>query len=205
MQNIIHLELDEFQLAIYPNVYSPREDSFLFIDFLKKSRSISQHQFLEIGTGSGIISILLGKHNLNVTNYASDLNYMAALNAKDNLKSNGIENVMIVCTDFFKSFRKNSSPKLVIFNPPYLPDDPEMDPLLSNSEKIQFSGGIHGYETLSELLAVVDCERIISMISSNAISVADYQTMHPQWNIEILDQKSFAFEKIVLISMERGD
>jgi len=205
MEDTIHLELDEFQLVIYPQVYSPREDSYLFIDFLKKSRSIFQQQFFEIGTGSGIISLVLGKQSTNHTHYASDLNYLAALNANDNLKSNGIENVEIVCTDLFRSFRKKSCPKLLIFNPPYLPEDLDIDHLLTDSERIQFTGGIHGYEALNKLLEVVNDGRIISLISSNAISIDEFRKINPKWKVEILDEKSFSFEKIILISIERGE
>lgn len=139
---------------IWKDVYTPSDDSYLLIDYLKEN--IKDNNFdgisienikniLDIGTGSGIITLFLRSVKQEIPKFspelfASDVNEnalkCAKLNEKDNFENPSIN---FIKSDIFKSFPDHLRGKfdLIIFNPPYLP----------SLEKKGSSQGTHGEES----------------------------------------------------------
>jgi release factor glutamine methyltransferase len=105
---------------IAENVYEPAEDTFLLADNLDVHKG---ERVLELGTGCGLLAILAAKVGVQVV--ATDINPAALKCARANAVKHRVED----CIDFrlgdlFEPVVREHF-DLVIFNPPYLPVEPE--------------------------------------------------------------------------------
>lgn len=109
---------EDLELAALHDVYLPAEDSELIaIEALK----IAGGRVLEIGTGSGIVSIACAKKKEVVEVVATDISPSALSCAKGNAKKNGAK-IRFFLGDLFAALPKGIGKfDLIIFNPPYLP------------------------------------------------------------------------------------
>ena len=123
-------------------IYQPAEDSYLLsetlISYLKnKNKDI---QILDMGSGSGIQAKTckkLGFKNILTT----DLNPEAIKHLKK-------QKFKTIKTDLFSNIKKNQKFNLIIFNPPYLPED-KREP---KESKLATTGGKKGYELILKFL-----------------------------------------------------
>lgn len=116
------------------HVYSPREDSNLLQrvveDYMKKFKPT---RVLDMGTGSGIQAITAKKTYTNAEVFGADINPMAIDLATENAKLNSVE-IKFFVSDLFERFQDQKF-DLIIFNAPYLPPEPPLDPIWSGGEK----------------------------------------------------------------------
>ena len=126
-------------------VYEPSEDSFLLLKHVGK---YANGIVLDMGTGSGILAEEAAKTAEMV--YAADIDGKAVDYCKKRFKQKQLKSkkIIVVQSDLFSYFAKKSIKfDLIIFNPPYLPADPN-----SKVKDIALDGGKHGYEVLEEFL-----------------------------------------------------
>jgi release factor glutamine methyltransferase len=102
-------------LEVPAGVYEPREDSVLAADYLSKTKV---KRALEIGCGSGLLSILLAKNGADVT--AVDINPVAVEATKANAKANGTK-IEAFVSDLFSKVKGKFG--LIVFNAPYLREE----------------------------------------------------------------------------------
>jgi len=88
-----------------------------------KLLDISDKNFLELGCGSGIISLFAASKGANVT--ASDINQIAIDSLKEASTKNEIA-LQIVYSDLFENLSDQSF-EYIIINPPYYPKTPQND------------------------------------------------------------------------------
>ena len=127
-------------------IYQPQEDSYLFADFLKKylSKKTTSHKpkatsYLDMGTGSGILSKTASKF-LNKKNIlAADINP----DAVKLLKQEGYNTIK---TNLFSKIKDRFD--LITFNAPYLP----LDPREPKSSQLATTGGKRGDEISVEFI-----------------------------------------------------
>ena len=156
---------DPIILNPFEDVYSPSDDSFLILDFIRSN--ISQEMFdeipikeikyiLDLGTGTGIVAIFLELLNLFPSQiYASDILPNAIKCAQMNEKRNNIENkINYIHSDLFESFPNHlkNSIDIVFFNPPYLPS---IERIKKKSSDHAWDGGIDGLKVLSQFFSQV--------------------------------------------------
>src|SRR3989344_4864863 len=115
-------------------IYEPREDSFLLAKYVEK---YAKGKILDIGTGSGIQAAAARKHSDDVT--AVDIDEEAVEFAK----SKGINAFK---SDLFENVEGKYD--LIIFNPPYLPEEENEDYEISR----QVSGGKTGNEIFERFM-----------------------------------------------------
>ena len=149
------------------NVYSPSDDTFLLIDYFKKTITDSSFDgyslkkvryLLDMGTGTGIIAIylkLLANRliNFNPKIYASDILKEAINCAKKNEKLNVSKGkIHFIHSNLFQSFpaKLHNKFNIIIFNPPYLPALEDNGNNSFSDLDHSWSGGEMGYETLIE-------------------------------------------------------
>ena len=82
-------------------------------------KNLSNPKILEVGTGSGCISIAIGSAKKNANILSVDISAAALKLAKINSKKNNISNVKFEKLDFLRSIPKGQY-DLVISNPPYI-------------------------------------------------------------------------------------
>ncbi|MBL7159998.1 MAG: methyltransferase [Candidatus Aenigmarchaeota archaeon] len=131
----------DIELEIPEGVYEPREDSLLLAGAVK---GICNKNILEVGCGSGLISIILGKEN-KVT--AVDINKEAVLVTKENAERNGIK-AEVFQSDLFE--RVKGKFDLVVFNAPYLQDRDKIEGSETWSNKGTIEKFVKGVEKFLE-------------------------------------------------------
>ena len=85
--------------------------------------NLKQKTFLELGSGTGVISILAAKKDALV--YASDISTTAVENTRFNASENEVE-IDVIKSDLFEKI-PNVQFDYIIINPPYYTKDPETD------------------------------------------------------------------------------
>ncbi len=128
------------------NVYEPAEDSFLFAENLDVPKGA---QVLDVGTGSGILSILAAEKARNVLTI--DLNPYAVQCAKENAKINHmLEKMSFMQADLLTALNENAKFELILFNAPYLPAaENETDSWIGRS----WAGGINGRQVIDRFIS----------------------------------------------------
>ncbi|HLZ15605.1 MAG TPA: methyltransferase, partial [Cyclobacteriaceae bacterium] len=104
------------KVKVYPGVFHPGffySTKFL-IDYLS-TRNLHNQSLLELGCGTGLISIFAAKKGARVT--ASDISRNAVMNATANAESNHVS-VNMITSDLFEGIGPSSFDWIII-NPPY--------------------------------------------------------------------------------------
>lgn len=168
-------------------VYFPSDDSILLATSMKPTDS-----FLEIGCGSGLISIYMAMCGAIVQ--CSDIDPRAVACTNYNAQLNGLD-IHAVEGDMFSAISGKFS--TIAFNPPYLPgEDSEAD--IDDSK--QWYGGNDGLEVARTFLE--QCNKFLKkdgtvyiILSSNT----DIQSLKRQFqdlSFTVVGERSFFFERI---------
>ena len=144
-------------IAEDPEVYPPSDDSILLIESLDV---IPREKVLEVGCGSGVVSIHCAKNGCYVT--AVDVNPRAVELARRNAEANGTD-IRVLESDVYGNV--DGVFDTIVFNLPYLPVDEEG--LLAKA----WSGGPDGLGPLPRLLEgapdhLVPDGRVVVVVSS---------------------------------------
>ena len=115
-------------------IYNPEEDSFLL---LKHVKEYAKGKVLDVGTGSGILAEEALKYTKDVL--AVDIN-------EESIKLCKGKNINAIKSDLFSNVNERFD--LIIFNPPYLPEDRLED----EETKRTVSGGKAGYELIERFI-----------------------------------------------------
>ena len=157
------------------SVYCPSDDTFLLIDALE---ILPGERALEIGCGSGLVSLHLAKAGATVT--AVDVNFEAAICAK---AAAGVKG----CFD------------LIVFNPPYCRGEG------SEVSDLAWAGGRTGTETLGRFLEQAPAHlnasgRIVVIVSSD-MEQAPLKEMLDPFNAKELRAQHLFFEELRVLEL----
>ncbi len=110
------------EIEVDRNVLIPRPETEELVDFIVRSQSSARppKEILDIGSGSGCISIALAKAFPEATVAGIDVSKPAIEMAKRNAEKNSIPNVEFYKYDILRSVPKKKF-DLVVSNPPYIP------------------------------------------------------------------------------------
>ncbi|MCX6710164.1 MAG: methyltransferase [Candidatus Woesearchaeota archaeon] len=186
----------------YADVYEPREDSCLI---RKHIRKLSKGAVLDMGTGSGILALEASKSKRAGKVYAVDLNRKAIAFALKNSKGKRIE---FLYSDLFSCFKKKKILfDLIIFNPPYLPEDEnEQDDLLKKA----LCGGKKGFETIERFMVeagdyLKNSGKILLLFSSLTGKEKVEEIISDNLFVfRKIDEQSFDFESIFVYLIEKS-
>ncbi len=135
-------KIDGLNIVIPNSVYDPAEDSFL----LAENTDIKLNEkVLEIGSGSGYVSIYLAKKNPSAEFFSIDLNYIASKTTLINSINNSVK-LNITTGDLFDSLIEKPFFDVILFNAPYLPV------INNNKESIAWAGGHDGLEIIERYI-----------------------------------------------------
>ena len=139
----------------------PRPETELLVDeVLKRVPKETTMRFVEVGVGSGIVSIMLAKHLPNARFIATDISKEALRVASENIKRHHLqERIKLVHTDLLEGIDTDNIDYLVS-NPPYIQNDFSLESNLSYEPQNALFGGEVGDEIIKALLNVVLKKRI---------------------------------------------
>ena len=113
---------DNICIKVHPDVFPPQLtlSTTILLGFVA-NLDLKNKTFLELGCGSGIISLLAAKNGANAT--ASDINQTALDFLETNASKNNLK-LKITYSDLFGNL-KNQTFDYIIINPPYYPKTPK--------------------------------------------------------------------------------
>jgi len=166
---------------------------------LEQIKKYAKGIVLDMGTGSGIQAIEAAKTSSLVI--AADINEDAIEYAKEEAKN--INNIKFIQTDLFSNLENyKHSFNLIIFNPPYLPNDERI-------KDIALDGGKEGYELTERFFNDVndylkEDGKILLLFSSltNKEKVDEIIKKH-NFKHTLLDSKKMFFEELYVYLVEK--
>tara|TARA_Y100000310_G_C20641706_1_gene794319 strand:- start:315 stop:821 length:507 start_codon:yes stop_codon:yes gene_type:complete len=161
-------------------IYEPQEDSYLLQKWVRK---FSSGKVLDMGTGSGLQGMTASESADSVL--CVDINPEAV----EYVKKKGLE---VIQSDLFENVAGKFD--LIIFNPPYLPEDLE-EPADS---RLATTGGKKGSELLERFLKdakeyLVDDGMILVLVSSLTGKAED---LFKEYDYKLLDSEKLFFEEL---------
>jgi len=148
------IEFNKIKICVNDQVYEPAEDTELMFEIINAEKN---EKVLEVGPGTGIISVSLALKGAEVT--AIDINPYASEATLCTSKINKVQ-INIINGDLLSPIRPFVF-DVAVFNPPYLPFE-EYDSWIGYS----WSGGKSGAESLIKFLSEVKASRIYTLYSS---------------------------------------
>lgn len=113
------VEFYGLRFNVNKKVLAPRmETEVLVYECLKEAKDIKKCDILDVGTGSGAISISVAK-NCDARVTAVDISKQALDVAKENAKNNNIK-VDFIQSDLFNDLKKGKKFDIIVSNPPYI-------------------------------------------------------------------------------------
>ena len=165
-------------------IYEPAEDSFLLQKYVEKYAS---GKVLDIGSGSGIQAEVALKKTKNIL--AVDINKEAV----KLLKGKGINSKY---SDLFSNVKGKFD--LIIFNPPYLPEEEKED----LETKLVTTGGKYGYEILERFFKnakkFLNKNGKILIVFSSLTNKKKVDSLVKKYGfkIKLLEEKGLFFERL---------
>ncbi|WP_312768773.1 tRNA1(Val) (adenine(37)-N6)-methyltransferase [Epilithonimonas sp.] len=128
------------------------------------SNVINSKQILEVGTGTGIVSLMLAQRNPNANILAIDINSEVVQISQNNFSNSPFSDRIKSCLQDFKNFETEQRFNLIISNPPYFEiNTSEKDILARQRLELDFSDLI---QNASQLLSEQGLFSVIIPIDS---------------------------------------
>lgn len=171
--DLIH-EINGLRYIEFKGVYPVEEDTLAFLDFVKSYLMKKKGSILDMGTGTGIISLLASRNEWSVISV--DREPRALLSLRRNHELNGTISRMFI-SDLFQGIPRSFHGKfdLITFNPPYIPDDGSS---ISRRDGLALFGGPSGLEITAAFLSTG--VRFLSPVGRFLILVSS------DWNLEAI-------------------
>ena len=184
------MKLDtSIEIEVGPEVYNPSDDSYLLLKVVEVS---PEERFLEMGPGTGLLSIHAAKLGAKVT--AADVNPHAVECTKRNAAKNSVR-IDTVKSDLFEKVQGNYD--VIVFNPPYLPGATTSTSWIERA----WSGGDEGSETAVQFLNdawkhLSPGGRIFMILSSVGGLMSVLKSARERYDSEMLEEQHMFFESI---------
>ena len=184
------MKLDtSIEIEFGPEVYNPSDDSYLLLKVVDVSQ---EERFLEMGPGTGLLSIHAAKLGAIVT--AADVNPHAVECTKRNAAKNSVR-IDTFKSDLFEKVQGNYD--VIVFNPPYLPGATTSTSWIERA----WSGGDEGSETAVQFLNdawkhLSPGGRIFMILSSVGGLMSVLKSARERYDSEMLEEQHMFFESI---------
>ena len=150
-----------------------------------------QTKSIDLGTGSGCISIALKKENDNLSITSTDISKKALKVAKNNAKMNDVS-INFINTNIYDGI--NDKFDIIISNPPYIKEEEEiMDIVYNNEPHIALYGGKDGLYFYKEILKNIT--KVIKEKYLIAFEIGETQAKEIEYLVNIYLPKSTVIVK----------
>ena len=137
-------------------VFIPRpETEVMAVCAINKLKGINDPYVIEIGCGTGAISISIASKVKGAKVIATDISKRAVRLCNRNVRYHKLHNrISIVNVDLFKSFDKYNEFDMIISNPPYILTEnlSKIDPVVKREPLLALDGGDDGVDIINEIL-----------------------------------------------------
>lgn len=162
-------------VLVHPEVFPPHYtiSTKILLDFIDKI-NLKGKTFLELGCGSGILSLFAASKGAKVT--ATDINTKAITYLQKASKENNIP-ITVLHSDLFSKL-KNQYFNYIIINPPYYPKSPE-----NQKEKAWFCGeNFEYFKGLFQQLSARNSKEIIYVILSEDCKIDKIESIAKKYD-----------------------
>lgn len=196
------LEYEGLQIEITNETYTPSDDSYLLAEHL---RIMPTDMVLEIGTGCGIIALVAARTAKKVI--ATDVSPAAVQCARKNIKINQLESkIEIRQGDLFSPLKPGEKYKLILSNPPYLPESEENHQQDAGWLEKAWNGGRSGRKFIDRFIK--NCKPYleplgrVQMVQSSLSDIPKSCELFQKqgFQVELGETKSFFFERLVILN-----
>lgn len=144
-------------------VLIPRPETEILVDKALDLISNTKNPVVaEIGTGSGVIAVMIAILRPDATIIATDINEKAIALATKNAKRFGV-------SDRIRFIRSNlldlidDKLDLIVSNPPYIANDYQLDLIVQKEPSNALFGGENGYELLETIINVAEERKVANL------------------------------------------
>lgn len=147
--------------TVSPDVLIPRPETEQMLEMVLsviEDWSLKVENVLDLGTGSGVIAIVLAKEIAQASVVAVDQSLKSLKIAKSNVVRHGLAaRVQCLCSDWGASVR-NGEWDLIVSNPPYVASDilHSLAPEVQKEPLAALNGGKYGMESIYDLVFQVE-------------------------------------------------
>jgi len=188
-------------IDVFKDVYPPGEDTFLIADNISPGPGI---RFLEVGVGTGLISILAARRGAEV--FGTDINPRAVANARHNARKNGVS-AEFHCCDLFPDLEGKFD--MIAFNPPYLPaaEGKKDERMFTRWERTALFGGKDGTEVIMRFLKgsrrYLSDAGVMYIISSSIGDPARFRSAFCDvYDFGEIAHRNFEDERVILLAVK---
>lgn len=188
------------EFKVSQGVLIPRGDTEVLveylIDYIKEKYGDNKFSILDIGVGSGIISLAIGKYYPSGKVFGVDINKKAINLANENMKKFGLTNVIYKYGNLFSPFEAGKDTfDIIVSNPPYIP----------TSDKNNLQIEVKDFEPENALFGGLDGLDFYRLISREALnflkedSLLAYEVGHNQGEDVKSIMEELGYSKIKVI------
>ncbi len=145
-----------FDIFIEKGVFIPRaETEFMTVSSIRRLKEFDNPRVLEIGCGTGAISIAIASNIKGVKIVATDVSKEAVSLCKKNVDYHNLgSRIDIIRADLLDCFDNSGTFDVVISNPPYISekDLKKLDIVVKNEPMLALDGGCRGVSIINKIL-----------------------------------------------------
>ena len=192
-------------------IYPPAEDSEILLKQMCRVFHPQLGTIIEVGTGSGYISLSYWmQHTRDTTKKGAGC---SSIIVTDRVREcvdfvNKIQkefgSQLYILRTLFKDGLKHSREDRIVFNPPYLPAENNIDSRLTEKERVSLVGGEVGVEVIEGLLKSLDgkYDELLLVTSSLSAKHTFFESLQEQgYSFQILDELRLFWEQLNVIKI----
>ncbi len=151
---------------VEPGVLIPRPETEILVEKAEAVlKDMQNPNIIEIGTGSGIISVMLALLIKDIKITAVDINEKALNLARSNAVKHGVEDkITFVKSDLFSEVLKDEKFDMCVSNPPYIADNYKLPQNVKHEPSNALFGGDIGDELLKDIIEETNTRGIKHLI-----------------------------------------